>query len=182
VSAGILWGRQEPQEKPMAEPPDPNAQLYSDCLMLFAVREGHGPRSRIDYERIAIEAIAKARESGRQVGFWQARHRGERRMTFSEPRFTEGPWMAELDYRPGMSLNIQIVSERDPNIRIAVMTSDGSFAAQVKANADLIAAAPNLYAALRRLVIAVYGSEEEAPEWPNGGEYAEALALARGET
>lgn len=59
---------------------------------------------------------------------------------------TPGPWMIDRDYRAGMSWNTHIVLERNPDHRICFMTSDGK-----KDDAWLIAAAPDMLAALRRL-------------------------------
>lgn len=62
--------------------------------------------------------------------------------------FTPGPWAVSEDERPGMEWNRHIVLAGDPDLRIAFMTSDGP----TEANARLIAAAPQMFEALKELV------------------------------
>lgn len=61
---------------------------------------------------------------------------------------TPGPWIADPDDRPGMEWNIHVVQADSPDNRICFMTSNGPS----EANARLIAAAPDLLAALTTLV------------------------------
>ena len=62
---------------------------------------------------------------------------------------TPGPWIADPDDRPGMEWNIHVVQADSPDNRICFMTSNGPS----RANARLIAAAPDLLAALSALVV-----------------------------
>lgn len=58
---------------------------------------------------------------------------------------TPGPWIVDPDDRNGMEWNIHIVLADKPHHRICFMASDGPN----KENARLIAAAPDMLAALR---------------------------------
>jgi hypothetical protein len=57
-----------------------------------------------------------------------------------------GPWAVSEDDRPGMSYNRHVVQARRPHLTVCFMTSDGPN----KANATLIAAAPDLLALARQ--------------------------------
>lgn len=97
----------------------------------------------------------------------------------SETKFTPGPWTTE-------DFNTQRFAVYAPNGRICQMdiTRDSQRAEEGQANAHLIAAAPELYEALRE-VLSAY-----VPGW-DGAEYSDvggsvsharaALAKARGE-
>lgn len=74
-------------------------------------------------------------------------------------KHTPGPWMTDPDDREGMEWNIHIVQADAPDNRICFMASDGP-----EANANLIAAAPDMLAALEQ----------------NAVELAEAANLLRG--
>lgn len=105
----------------------------------------------------------------------------------SKPKFTPGPWWIDDDNRPGMSWNRNIVHGTGEN-RICFMAhSDNKAPERDAANAHLIAAAPELYEALERLLsllgnyvgwrnTAAAEAEEEAAE--NAAHAA--LAKARG--
>lgn len=71
-----------------------------------------------------------------------------------EAKHTPGPWFVDLDIRPGMEWNNHIVA-RDGDLRICFMAHGGEYEdkqAEAEANARLIAAAPELLAALELLV------------------------------
>ena len=66
-----------------------------------------------------------------------------------QPKFTPGPWAVSEDPRPGMEWNNEIVTAADYDNRICYMANGGKERAdEFLANAFLIAAAPDLYAAL----------------------------------
>lgn len=100
----------------------------------------------------------------------------------SEPKFTPGPWHIGTP-PPNGEQTIGTVA----GLMVAVATTGQNMAEETKANAHLIAAAPDLYKALAHLepyldAIVCYASTiEEHP--PNGFilETKAALAKARGE-
>lgn len=70
---------------------------------------------------------------------------------------TPGPWAVDPDDRPDMEWNIHIVQHDKPHITICFMSHDGDgINATGEANARLIAAAPDLLAALNLLL---YGTD-----------------------
>lgn len=84
------------------------------------------------------------------------------------PLYTPGPWTVEEDMRPGMGWNRHIHS--GPRTAVCFMAhSNEKEPARDLANARLIAAAPDLLAALRD--IATFCDD------PEGSERAETLAL-----
>ncbi len=98
-----------------------------------------------------------------------------------ETRWTPGPWDINEDNRPGMSWNREIIYGDGEN-RICFMAhSDGRAPEQDEANACLIAAAPDLYAALDRLIARYhpYRDNQEDSDWVAA---VAALAKARGGT
>lgn len=65
---------------------------------------------------------------------------------------TKGPWSVEPDHREGMEYNNHVVTGSGD--RICFMAHGGpKKQPEFDANARLIAAAPDLYAALRRLLV-----------------------------
>ena len=113
----------------------------------------------------------------------------------SQPKWQPGPWKVDPDHRPGMAWNRHIVFG-DGDGRICFMAhSGGGNPERDKANADLIAAAPDLDAALLALaneVDAILSIAEEAIRAAVGNTNAAclkervldaraALAKARGE-
>jgi hypothetical protein len=58
---------------------------------------------------------------------------------------TPGPWLADEDDRPDMEWNIHVVRADEPDCRICFM----AIGSETQANAQLIAAAPELLAALK---------------------------------
>ena len=71
------------------------------------------------------------------------------------PKFTPGPWAWN-----GPPENIHVTQAADPDMRVCFMTSNGP----TEANASLIAAAPELYATLKRardMLQAVAGDIED---------------------
>lgn len=93
----------------------------------------------------------------------------------AEPKFIAAPWAVDPDYRPGMAYNRHIVLDRDTDMRICFMAHDGEAGdAAFKATAHLIAAAPDLYAALRLALPAIQEGHPKAYS-------AALLALAKAE-
>ena len=68
----------------------------------------------------------------------------------SEAKFTKGPWTAKYD--PQLRALIQIYSTED-RIMVAVLPDRGTVEAmpEIEANANLIAAAPDMYEALEEV-------------------------------
>jgi hypothetical protein len=73
---------------------------------------------------------------------------------------TPGPWIYDIDDRPGMEWNIHILTEADLDKRICFMTSDGPS----EDNARLIAAAPDLLAACEAYAAWAATVTEGAPD------------------
>jgi len=70
----------------------------------------------------------------------------------NKPAHTPGPWIVDQDYRPGMSWNRHIATEAEPFFTICFMChSNGVDEACDEANANLVAAAPDLLSVLRDL-------------------------------
>ncbi len=96
----------------------------------------------------------------------------------SEPKFTKGPWNCNRASAGGREI---VVSEVSP-VDIAVLSRRDKTQSEIDANAHLIAAAPDLYAALDMLLL-------QCGEWDSTHDiddktYEEArvaLAKARGE-
>lgn len=65
----------------------------------------------------------------------------------SETKWTKGPWAVDPDDRPDMEWNNHIVVAAQPHLRICFMTH-GDDEDENEANANLIAAAPDLAEAL----------------------------------
>lgn len=91
----------------------------------------------------------------------------------SAPKFTPGPWVAN-----GLTIE-------DKAVRTAVVASlyderDGVY--EWRANAALIAAAPELYAALYHLAGLFASLHEKHAEWGDYQAALAALAKARGES
>jgi hypothetical protein len=96
----------------------------------------------------------------------------------SEPKFTKGPWEVDLssplDPKVATSLGGWIATELD--WPLSPVAAD--------ANAHLIAAAPELYAALERLVDRLdshFGGPSRSSDWEEQEDARKALAKARGE-
>lgn len=70
----------------------------------------------------------------------------------SEAKHTPGPWYVDQDERPGMQWNRHIHSQTADYAVCFMAHSDGKDPARDEANANLIAAAPNLLEALRDLL------------------------------
>lgn len=89
-----------------------------------------------------------------------------------DPQFTPGPWIAD-----GPPSNIHILEEARPHMRVCFMTSNGNCVH----NANLIAAAPDLFEALEQIL-----DDMGADQFcccPAAKEQAlAAMAKARGET
>lgn len=66
----------------------------------------------------------------------------------SEPKFTKGPWTAKYD--PQLQALIEIYNTED-RVMVAVLPDRGTIEAmsEIEANANLIAAAPDMYEALK---------------------------------
>jgi hypothetical protein len=75
----------------------------------------------------------------------------------NEPKHTPGPWRVEDGY---YETHLDIVAKCGHRVAVATMTYPMD-AARVTANAELIAAAPELLEALRSLV----ENEDETPSW-----------------
>lgn len=96
---------------------------------------------------------------------------------------TPGPWIVDEDDRPGMAWNRHVVSAADPNIAICFMAhSDGRDPARDASNARLVAAAPALLKALRKLDSIERGmqgwhEDAKAEAWADA---RAALAMAQG--
>lgn len=94
----------------------------------------------------------------------------------SQPKWQPGPWKVDPDHRPGMAWNRHIVFG-DGDGRICFMAhSGGGNPERDQANANLIAAAPELYAALDGLLAAPRETAAAAEIAARA-----ALAKARGE-
>lgn len=65
----------------------------------------------------------------------------------TEPKFTKGPWKATYDSQLQAAIEIYNTEDR---VRVAVLPDRGTIEAmsEIEANANLIAAAPDLYEAL----------------------------------
>lgn len=101
----------------------------------------------------------------------------------TEPKWAPGPWEVDEDYRPGMSWNRHIVYGSDRENRVCFMShSDGRAPERDRANAHLIAAAPELYEALLHIAdeIETDGGVDTS-DWLNMAAARAALAKARGE-
>ena len=90
-----------------------------------------------------------------------------------QPKWTPGPWRATTHDHPEQGVYA--------GYRIAKMT--GGEIQRDRANANLIAAAPDLYAALEKALNFITNTESEMGETlPCGDAARAALAKARGET
>lgn len=73
--------------------------------------------------------------------------------TLDATKHTPGPWVIDRDDRPDMEWNNHIVQAARPHIAICFMTHSGKKDnSEAEANASLIAAAPDLLAALQQLL------------------------------
>lgn len=90
------------------------------------------------------------------------------------PKHTPGPWIAQGNLIFGKELGSKVCKLFTQHI-----PGEKSGFAEEGANASLIAAAPELYNALERLVNAVHGPLDEVE--PSLDEAYRALAVARGE-
>lgn len=96
----------------------------------------------------------------------------------SDVKWTPGPWWVNEDSRPGMAWNREIV-HGDGSNRICFMAhSDGRTPKCDRANALLIAAGPQLYAALNALV-EWCGPETAGADSDLGRALADAIAALR---
>ena len=97
----------------------------------------------------------------------------------TETKFTKGPWTAKYD--PQLQAAIEIYNTED-RVMVAVLPDRGTIEAmsEIEANANLIAAAPDMYEALETTCEYCIGKEAtDCPcEWCITGK---ALRKARGE-
>ena len=96
----------------------------------------------------------------------------------SEPKFTKGPWKATYDSQ--LQALIEIYNTED-RIMVAVLPDRGTIEAmsEIEANANLIAAAPDMYEALETIErVAGIGMMEDDPARVKA---RDALRKARGE-
>jgi len=104
----------------------------------------------------------------------------------SETKFIPGPWAVDPDDRPGMEHNNFVVLADAPHMRICFMAHNGPKHQDVfDATAQLIAAAPDLYEALKPFAAAL--DRRESDDWPlmtmaDLRRAAAALAKAEGRT
>ena len=96
----------------------------------------------------------------------------------SEPKFTKGPWKATYDSQLQAAIEIYNTEDR---IMVAVLPDRGTVEAmpEIEANANLIAAAPDMYEALETIErVAGIGMMEDDPARVKA---RDALRKARGE-
>ena len=97
----------------------------------------------------------------------------------SEPKFTKGPWKATYDSQLQAAIEIYNTEDR---VIVAVLPDRGTIEAmpEIEANANLIAAAPDMYEALETIErVAGIGMMEDDPAKVKA---RDALRKARGET
>ena len=155
-------------------------EALSDCVdELIAT----APRSRENLIVQAQRILAKARGEADTAHLGEGARR--RRASMSEPKWIGERWVVDEDHRPGMAYNRHIVRETIPNERICFMAHDGpEHDHEFEQYARLIAAAPDLYAALFRLAAGWFDQAKVRydPDCECGGcEAYRALAKARGE-
>ena len=92
----------------------------------------------------------------------------------SEPKFTKGPWQSEISSEGDCRVNSDSGFENDCWIIANLYGPDA------EANQSLIAAAPELYGALKELLHAVHTESYEGMK-PAATKAQTALAKARGE-
>ena len=73
------------------------------------------------------------------------------------PPFTPGPWTAAIGSA------VCWVDESSEGVSIAKLTLEEHLPGNLRANAELMAAAPDLFAALERAAVALGGMEQGAP-------------------
>ena len=97
----------------------------------------------------------------------------------SEPKFTKGPWTAKYDSQLQAAIEIYNTEDR---ILVAVLPDRGTVEAmpEIEANANLIAAAPDLYASLETICHDCIG-KEATDILCEGCHVDKALRKARGE-
>ena len=95
----------------------------------------------------------------------------------SEPKFTKGPWKATYDSQLRALIEIYNTEDRIP---VAVLPDRGTVEAmpEVEANANLIAAAPDMYEALEVFCSYCFGCTDNECKICI---YGKALRKARGE-
>ena len=98
----------------------------------------------------------------------------------SETKFTKGPWKATYDSQLQAAIEIYNTEDR---IMVAVLPDRGTIEAmsEIEANANLIAAAPDLYASLETICHDCIG-KEATDILCEGCHVDKALRKARGES
>ena len=98
----------------------------------------------------------------------------------SEPKNTPGPWKATYDSQLQAAIEIYNTEDR---VMVAVLPDRGTIEAmsEIEANANLIVAAPDLYASLETICHDCIG-KEATDNVCEGCHVGKALRKARGET